>query len=93
MTASLDLRPRHAECRSCKASIVWARSTATDQPMPVDYNADAERGTVQLFVDRGQLVAAVLADRQLTGARAAGIPLRTSHFATCPHADHHRRTR
>lgn len=93
MTASLNLAPRHAQCRSCRASIVWAVSAKTGTNMPVDYSPDAAKGNVLLQLDRGQLVAAVLSGGQLAGARAAGTDLRTEHHATCPDADMHRRKR
>lgn len=91
MTATLNLTSRHALCKSCKASIVWAVSSKTGTPMPVNYSPDAARGNVLVAVDRGQLVAAVLTGAQLAGARATGTQLRTAHFSTCPKADTHRR--
>ncbi|WP_052372818.1 hypothetical protein [Amycolatopsis taiwanensis] len=90
---TLNLAPRHAQCRSCRASIVWAVSAKTGNQMPVDYNPNPAKGNVLLQLDRGQLVAAVLTDRQLAGARAAGTDLRTEHHATCPDADMYRRQR
>ncbi|WP_435582883.1 hypothetical protein [Amycolatopsis thermoflava] len=93
MTAALDLSGRHAECRSCKASVVWAVSSKSGDRIPVDYSPNAAKGNVLLQLDRDRLVAGVLSGAQLTGARARGADLRTAHFATCPNADAHRRAR
>lgn len=82
-----------ATCRSCPASIVWAVSSKTGNKMPVDYNPNPDKGNVLLQLDRGQLVAAVLAGPRLAGARAAGVELRTAHHTTCPKADLYRRRR
>ncbi|WP_156960500.1 hypothetical protein [Amycolatopsis taiwanensis] len=92
MTASLNLAGRHAVCRTCKASIVWAVSAKTGTSMPIDYSP-SPKGNVLLQMDRGQLVAAVLTARQLAGARANGAQLRTEHHATCPDAAMYRRQR
>ncbi len=91
--SSLNLSSRHAKCRSCPASIVWAVSATTGSKMPVDYSPDAAKGNVLLQLDRGQLVAAVLTGPRLAGARDAGAELRTAHHTTCPNADLHRRRR
>ncbi|WP_435070432.1 hypothetical protein [Amycolatopsis thermoflava] len=88
----LDLSARHAVCRSCPATIVWAVSS-NGENIPVDYNADPAKGNVLLQLDRGQLVAGVLTGPKLAAARAAGAELRTAHFATCPNAASHRRPR
>lgn len=91
--SSLDLTPHRKECRSCKASIVMAVSSSTGNTMPIDYNPNPLRGNVLLALDRGQLVAGVLTRTRLDAARKSGAELRTSHHATCPNADQHRRTR
>lgn len=93
MTASLNLARKHATCRSCKASVVWAVSSTTGNEMPVNYNPDPVKGNVQLAMSGDQLVAGVLSKAQAAGARAAGTELRTSHFATCPNAETWRRQR
>lgn len=79
-------------CGSCDAPILWAR-TQRDERMPVDAAPDPDLGNVILTGTAPHLRAGVLARGQAEGARAAGQPLHTSHFATCPHAGQHRRTR
>jgi len=76
-------------CGSCGALIVWA-STAHDKAMPVDAEPNPA-GNVLLHArpGRGPLAEVVPPGQLLMG----GGQLRTSHFATCPHADQHRRPR
>jgi len=71
-------------CRSCKAPIRWAR-TAAGRNIPLDA-APVAHGNVELD-DQG--IATVLA---ATAAWDGVTPRYTSHFATCPDADQHRRT-
>jgi hypothetical protein len=78
-----------SRCRSCQAPILWARTERT-KAMPVDaepYTGDDPRG---LFVLRRPNGMAPLAIAVPFGA-FPGEPLYRSHFATCPHADEHRR--
>lgn len=79
-------------CRSCRAPIVWAH-TEQGNPMPVD--RDPVPGGNLVFVprlfdfDQAPPVVHVITDE----AAIEGEPERyVSHFATCPHADEHRRT-
>lgn len=63
--------------------------------MPVDARPTQLHGNVVLAIEEGQarLVAGVLTEGQAAGARANGVRLYRSHFATCPHASGHRRSR
>lgn len=72
-------------CRSCGAEIVWALS-GNEKRMPVDAEPTAE-GNVALVEVDGDLHARVAA------ANLLEEPRYTSHFATCPNADAHRRPR
>jgi hypothetical protein len=75
-----------ATCRSCRAEIVWAL-TDKGARMPVDAKS-ATDGNLVLYRQGGeQRVRSVrLPEDQLR-------PRHTSHFATCPNADHHRKDR
>jgi hypothetical protein len=72
-------------CRSCGAEIRWAVSMSTGRRMPIDAEPTPD-GNVLLHPGGGATVL------------AAGVPVPvgrsryTSHFATCPHANTHRRT-
>lgn len=79
-------------CRSCGAGITWA-VTGTGKRMPVDAEPDPN-GNVVLHdptTPGGPPVAAVVPRR--LGDPPPVFARYTSHFATCPHADDHRRTR
>jgi hypothetical protein len=70
-------------CNSCSAPVIWARTT-NGKSMPVDAEP-TEQGNVELL----PLVAGVRTPEAVVHPQhplGAG-PLRTSHFATCPHAD------
>lgn len=74
-------------CRSCQAPIIWVK-TVTGRSMPVDPTPTAA-GNVWLEPSPHQITANVIAP-----ANMGNYPvLRTSHFATCPEADQHRRPR
>lgn len=72
-------------CRSenCKAPVIWARTE--NRAMPVDA-APSAVGNVRLFQAQGFTYARVVtkdeAERMRRDPKA--VPLRTSHFATCP---------
>lgn len=78
-------------CKSCPASIRWA-VTKKKRRMPLDPEPSVE-GNVQLHQVNGVDFATVLAGEPLEMARQAGIPLFTSHLATCPNAARHRQRR
>lgn len=87
-------------CRSCRASVVWVETEATPtkagRKMPLD--ADPNNPTKALADDDGNII--------FTGARTAdgtwivryvapgsADRLYRSHFASCPNATSHRKTR
>lgn len=90
--------PDVSPCRSCGRSIRWV-TTLDGKAMPLDPVPDHDHdGTiVPVYVDDATpgaprvVRAQVLTHRQALLARASGRPVWRSHFATCPHADTHRR--
>jgi hypothetical protein len=68
-----------ASCRSCGAPIVWA-VTSSGKRMPLD-----ARAAVVFGLD-------TTSDPPLA-TRGQGDPLYVSHFATCPNAAQHRKSR
>lgn len=70
-------------CRSCTAEIIWGSVVPGGRVMPIDAEP-APGGTVQVVSGPGQAVRLKVLGR--TTAAAAGPPLYTSHFATCPQA-------
>lgn len=88
--------PALAACRSCGRTVRWV-ITLDGQPMPLDPVPDTDGTIVPVYVDDATpgaprvVRAQVLTCRQALLARAAGRPVWRSHFATCPHADAHRR--
>ena len=80
------------QCGSCRAPIYWAL-TDKGKTMPVDAFPDPDRGNVALHEDRGKLRAVVVPRAKAEAMRAAGHNLHTSHFASCPKADAHRKNK
>lgn len=74
-----------ATCSTCGAHIVWV-ITPTGKKMPVDA-APSERGTLRVFWDDGADSLRAVVDRGHEGDRYL------SHFATCAHANDHRRVK
>lgn len=98
MTAT-DRRPSDAECmglpiarcRSCRAEIVWTR-TGLGRKMPVDVEAKADGNVlVERPPDGGTPSAQVFVPGGLHSHDRPGKLQTTSHFATCPDANRHRR--
>lgn len=71
-------------CGTCKAQVVWAL-TPTGAKAPID-REPAETGNVLLLAPTGfgQPLAVTLSQDGLEHARAQAVPLRLSHWATCP---------
>jgi hypothetical protein len=96
--------PEPRRCKSCDALIYWvqlvdehgARQRRDDgkgwKAMPVDAQPDAVKGNVYCYRPKG---ARTLYGRVLRRDEPIppGARLRTSHFATCLNAKHHRRNR
>lgn len=96
--------PETHECKSCGARIYWvqlvdengSRQRRADnkgwKAMPVDAQPDPVKGNVFCYRPKG---ARTLYGRVLRHGDAVppGARLRTSHFATCPNAQQHRRKR
>lgn len=90
-------------CRSCRARVIWA-ITESGRPMPVDpapvdaaLLPEARNGNLVLWyqVDGyGRPIGQQRVCIATTEQRAdAATPLWRSHFATCPSAAEHRRTK
>lgn len=75
-------------CQSCNQKIIWAITTAGKR-MPVDVEPNSA-GTVALSHRHDGQVGA---DTLPVARRFGRTDLRTSHFATCPFANRHRRGR
>jgi hypothetical protein len=92
-------------CTSCGAPILWAQVLQLDEhgrwsrvknpdtgrmkSMPVDFQPDPLKGNVVLFHREAEgIVCRVLKQGE---EPPPGARLRTSHFATCPNANQHRR--
>ena len=73
-----------AMCRSCGRHIVWA-STEAGKKMPVDLE-EVEGGNVRLIRKPGGFFAKVITSQN-------DVKAHKSHFATCPNADKHRKSR
>lgn len=77
-------------CNSCHAPIVWALTVAGKR-MPVDAEP-VEHGNLHLYepVTDPDSPRVIFHD---AGCGDFDDPLYTSHFATCPNANQHRRSR
>lgn len=79
-----------AKCRSCGAEIIWIKMTS-GKNMPVDAKPITYRiaipgatGTQKLITQDGRVVSCFFDP-------GSGLKGYTSHFATCPNANQHRR--
>lgn len=83
----------YGTCRSCPAAIRWAR-TNTGKASPLDREPTPD-GNVALMTTEGgtadDVFAVTLSGYALERARHLGVPLRLSHFATCPNRQRHRK--
>ena len=80
-------------CRSCGASVRWALTNNGKRTL-LDAECSDQGNTVLLMVPVAGdpvSIAVVLGGEVLEKARDGGATLRTSHFATCPNADQHRK--
>lgn len=80
-------------CRSCGASVLWVETEATEKRKSRRMPVDADENGRALTVANGNLV--------IVGRSGNGNPIvryvkngkHLSHFATCAHADEHRKKR
>lgn len=89
---------RRVTCRSCGAAIVWI-TTQNGRKMPcnadpVEYQ-DNRKGKDVIVTEDGKVVRGTVIDKARPSAL---VPIvdgtgYISHFATCPFADQHRRSR
>lgn len=71
-----------ATCTECQRPVMWLRHVTTNRAAPIDMDATADGNIVV-----GDGTYEVLSKERLATYRAEAVPLHTSHFATCPHAD------
>lgn len=77
-----------ARCKSCKAEILWAESSLTGRPMPLDPKpVDPGEKVIGFAVVDGK------AHRYTHVDKAAARLCYVSHFSTCPQAGYHRKPR
>lgn len=76
-----------ATCRSCSAEIIWCE-TSNGKAMPVDFEPDPN-GNVELVQRTAHWPLAIVHPQPPMVA----ADLHQSHFATCAHANAHRRPR
>jgi hypothetical protein len=102
MTDVVKPEPKTAECRSCKAPIYWAKvkkknGDIGNHPLDKAPSPDGthratltikakEDGQTEIIVD-----ATWIPPKERAALVERGVRLRTSHFATCPNAEQHRR--
>lgn len=79
-----------SNCRSCKAPIIWAYSEAGN-PMPIDAEPSDDGNIELLHDDNGRIDAQVISPLFLATPTTA--QRHKAHFATCPNAAEHRKTR
>lgn len=82
-----------SKCRSCGADVLWAQ-WASGKKMPVDAEPDmrtpGKGGTLVLSV-RGGAFGSLIVEKYDEATHGVKRNRYTSHFATCPNADEHRR--
>lgn len=82
-----------ARCRSCFAEIEWVKSAKTESTIPLDATPTKD-GNIIVRNERAHVYKdAATAFASLGTLQKYEWPLRqrTSHFATCPNADKHRK--
>jgi hypothetical protein len=78
---------RQERCRTCSARIVWARPAFSNSAIPLDPVPVAD-GNILVNVKGNRLMALVLPPGD---ERIGTDTTYTTHFATCPDAEHWRR--
>ncbi len=74
------------KCRSCGAAILWVKSARTGTLMPLDA-APVENGNIFIKDGLAVVLSGDLFETMLDGPRYQ------SHFASCPNAAKHRKTK
>lgn len=79
-------------CSACPGRIVWT-VTPTGARNPIDY-APSDEGNVLVMQPQGlgQMLSVTLSKEGLELARARGLPLHLSHWATCPEREKFKRS-
>ena len=75
-------------CRSCHAPVEWALTLHAHQWIPLDLGAVADGNLAVVGGQKGTPLV-----RLVPLAERSGLELRRTHFASCPYADQHRRSR
>jgi hypothetical protein len=73
--------------------VLWVEMAFTGARNPLDAVPDQQQGNVYVLNSgKGKGKGLVLSGPLLEAARAHGVDVHTSHFATCPDSDRWRRT-
>lgn len=84
-----------SECRSCSAKILWVRWPQSGKHMPVDAvpdMRDAKEGGGDIVLTlKGGKFGELIAEKFYAPKHGEKRNRYTSHFATCPNADAHRK--
>ena len=83
----MTVRSNVGQCRSCKATIEWARWFNSGKPVPLEPFEDVRGNIEVLFLDEGGTPLV----RLVPVSEREGKLLRLTHFAVCPYASQHRR--
>lgn len=81
-----------ARCGSCGEAIIWA-TTHAGRNMPLDATPSPEPTNLRAWRDQSGAFHVRDIDGIGSTEIPADAPCATSHFATCPNADKHRRKR
>lgn len=95
MTRAMRPVTEPTKCSSCRADVLWVRWDSGKR-MPVDAVADNRplpKGGDIVLTLRGGEHGELLAEKYDMQKHGFARNRYTSHFATCPNADHHRRAR
>lgn len=88
-------------CRTCRSAIVWAINDTTGRLMPLDALPVDDGNVILTGRERAHTSGEVFPECHVFGSHPTfgdhefnpDAPRRKSHFATCPEADAHRRTK
>ena len=80
-------------CSSCGAPICFAEHAVSGRRMVLNADPDPGGNILVRVLDGPRRVATVLPPARAAAEQTTGTTLFTSHFATCPNAEAHRRRR